>query len=527
MSMHVHTHTITRSVPLPTHQAASRVSGVGGRRDGRQRQTKDRSVASFCSSTTPSQPQSATKPKVMKFCTPVHTSQGADNRHPKPPVPSDGLDHEKPTRHHRRPKSQRSSLDTRSISPPSTMPPSSSNRSISGVSRRSRSSRRESSQTEDDGSRLRSRSSYQRDRSCKPISRGKSQSRFSSQHQFSDPACPFDDNGYCVIHKDVRMAKLKCDQWRVVRNECPKCLKIKGSNLSGSLTDRTESSTQDESFDSPPQSSSRRKSVRPSYRDNEQEVRRSGNSFYSIDESKEICSRRKSVRPSYRDEQQEVRKSGNSFYSIDESRETSSRRRNPRLHHHDETVVRKSNNSNHSTRSRNDEVVSQNGRSRSQRSVSVRYEDYEDESCEEEDIDNDSYDDRSRHHSRGREDRARSKSRPRMLRSSSRGALSRVSRSSRSGGDHRSDKYVSRPKPKTICVNGVPFDKNGCCFLHPHVKLASKKLLGGWKVHHTFCKACAVESHCDDDDQSSALTSRSGYSSRSRGTSHHSDYSGE
>jgi hypothetical protein len=63
--------------------------------------------------------------------------------------------------------------------------------------------------------------------------------------------------------------------------------------------------------------------------------------------------------------------------------------------------------------------------------------------------------------------------------------------------------------------------------LHPHVKLASKKLLGGWKVHHTFCKACAVDSHCDDDDQSSALTSRSGYSSRSRGTSHHSDYSGE
>ncbi|KAL3791162.1 hypothetical protein ACHAWO_013593 [Cyclotella atomus] len=493
---------------------------------------------------------------VMKHCGPVHASQSAIDRHQKAESPVDGLEDKGPTRHRRPTKSIHTSLDTRSISP--TMP--SSSRS---VGRRGRSSRRDTNQDDDDG-RLRSKSSYQRERSCAPKSRGKSQSRFSSKNKFSDPPHLFDVNGYCVIHKDVRMAKLKCDEWKILRDECPKCVKMNGScNLSGSITDRTENSTQDDSFDSPPQTDSRRRSVRPSYRDEQQEVCRSGNSFHSTDDPREVGSRRKSVRPSYRDEQQNVRRSDKSFYSIDESREVGSRRtstrpsykdeqhevrksgnsfysesqgtfllrrRRARVHPNDEIVVRRSNNSIHSSLT-----------TRRSTRMSSQYDNYEDEAFaeeEEEFVDEEaSYDDRSRRdharedERRGRDDRARSKSRARMpKRSPSRGALSRVSRGSRSGGEHRSDKYVSRPKPKTICVNGVPFDKNGCCFVHPHVKLASKKLLGGWRVHHTFCRACATEAQEENDD-ASALTSRSGYTSRSghssarsRGTSRRSGY---
>ena len=70
-----------------------------------------------------------------------------------------------------------------------------------------------------------------------------------------------------------------------------------------------------------------------------------------------------------------------------------------------------------------------------------------------------------------------SSSHPRMpARSKSQTTLSR---SSRSG--HECWSRVS--KPMAICVDGVPSDKNGCCFRHPNVKLASKKLLGAWKVH--------------------------------------------
>ena len=460
------------------------------------------------------------------------------------------VDEETAQRHRRRRRSQRSSLDTRSASPPSKMPPFSSNRSIS------RRGRRESSQTEEGSNRLRSRSSYQRDRPLAPITRSKSQTRFSSQHQFSDPACPFDANGYCVIHKDVRMAKLKCGDWKVIREDCPKCMQRNNSDLSSSATDRTENSTQDESFDSPPaQIDSRHRNVRPSYKDEHQDVRRSGNTFYSIDESKRVGSRRRparpsyrddhsevrksgksfysidesnqvdtrrrSVRPSYRDEQQEVRKSGNSFYSIDENRKRSSGRRIPRKENQDQSSGQKTSNSFRS-RCRSSEV------DRSEQRRSEMSSEIEEDSYGDDEIDDVSYDARSRH-SRGREEyrqggagSGRSKSRA-GLRSKSRGALSRSSRGSR-GDRHRSDVCVSRPKPKTICVNGVPFDKNGCCHLHPHVKLASKKLLGGWKIHSTYCRACATEStYDDDDDHSSALTSRSGYSSRSR--SHHSNYS--
>ena len=480
------------------------------------------------------------KLEVMKLFGSAKNSHSAVSRDQIVDADEEFVDEETAQRHRRRRRSQRSSLDTRSASPPSKMPPLSSNRSVGRRGRSDRSDRRESTQTEDGSSCLRSRSSYQRDRPIAPSIRSKSQSRFSSQHQFSDPACPFDANGYCVIHKDVRMAKRKCDEWKVIRKDCPKCMQRNVLDFSDSVTDRTENSTQDESLDSPPaQNDSRRRSVRPSYKDEQQEVRRSGNNFYSTDESKEVGSIRRSARPSYRDEHFEVRKSSKSFYSIDESKEVDTGRRSARpsyrgeqqevrksgnrtsrKEYHDQFADRKSSNSFHS-RGRSSEL-DRSERRRSQISSEIEEDSYED------DIDDVSYDARSRH-SRGRGEyrgrgieRARSKSRAR-LRSKSRSALSRSSRGSRSDR-RRSDIYVARPKPKTICVNGVPFDKNGCCHLHPHVKLASKKLLGGWKIHSTYCRACATEStYDDDDDQSSALTSRSGYSSRSR--SRRSEYS--
>ena len=43
---------------------------------------------------------------------------------------------------------------------------------------------------------------------------------------------------------------------------------------------------------------------------------------------------------------------------------------------------------------------------------------------------------------------------------------------------------------RTVCVDGRPFDKHGRCFVHPHVKLASKKMLGGWKIRMEFCPLC-------------------------------------
>lgn len=495
----------------------------------------------------------------MTFCGPVHSHAFVVNR-PNTRVvapPEGGAKEDNPSQRQRHcsPSSARKSpIDTRSISPTHEMPPSSS---MSGSNHRSRSTRRESSEANDDSRHLRSRSNYQKDRPSKSSARGESKSRFSSQRHFIDPACPYDVNGYCVVHKDVHMAKLKADGWKVLRKDCPKCLdmhvrhdsrKIKepkntsrhGSDLSGSTTDRTESSTQDEGFDSPPQSSSRRRASRAhqdvrnsgssfysidesrevssgrmaiqTYNHKEQQVRKSGQSFYSGDESKGISSRRRSSRVSYRDEQ-ELRKSGNSFYSIDEPTEATFRNGAQRANDSSELVVRKNVSSVYSTDNRTQE-----------KHCTRQNDDDKNDSCDE----GASYSSRSRRgreqtSRRGRDESARSKSRARTPRSCSRSALSRLSRSSRNG-DHQSDRHVARAKPRVMCVNGVPFDKNGCCFLHPHVKLASKKLLGGWKVHHTFCKACAVESEYNDD-QSSVVSSRSGYSSRQTSRSEYSECS--
>jgi len=56
------------------------------------------------------------------------------------------------------------------------------------------------------------------------------------------------------------------------------------------------------------------------------------------------------------------------------------------------------------------------------------------------------------------------------------------------------------PARRTVCVNGRPFDKHGRCFAHPEVKLASKKMLGGWKIHMEYCPLCANPLPTDPND---------------------------
>lgn len=63
---------------------------------------------------------------------------------------------------------------------------------------------------------------------------------------------------------------------------------------------------------------------------------------------------------------------------------------------------------------------------------------------------------------------------------------------------------------RTVCVNGTPFDKNGRCFVHNHIKLASKKLLGGWKIHFRFCPECAEDDV--NEDSHSVVSDISGLS---------------
>ena len=67
---------------------------------------------------------------------------------------------------------------------------------------------------------------------------------------------------------------------------------------------------------------------------------------------------------------------------------------------------------------------------------------------------------------------------------------------------------------RTVCVDGAPFDKNGRCFVHDYVKLASKKLLGGWKIHLPFCPECAKEEE-DNEENRSVISGISGLSRRS------------
>lgn len=57
-----------------------------------------------------------------------------------------------------------------------------------------------------------------------------------------------------------------------------------------------------------------------------------------------------------------------------------------------------------------------------------------------------------------------------------------------------------------------PFDAQGYCHMHPHIRLATKKLTGGWKINCDFCPECGNE---DDDNRSmGSKNSRKSTSSR-------------
>lgn len=65
---------------------------------------------------------------------------------------------------------------------------------------------------------------------------------------FNDHLFPFDSNGYCVLHKDVQIAKKNNNgagwsMWSTIRPHCPKCVTLGKSNISGD----TESMNSEES----------------------------------------------------------------------------------------------------------------------------------------------------------------------------------------------------------------------------------------------------------------------------------------
>ncbi len=188
-----------------------------------------------------------------------------------------------------------------------------------------------------------------------------------SQSKCVHRACPFDANGYCIMHPDVRMAKMKSGGWKVVREKCHKCLRLAHSSSTVSLT---------------------------------------GDSFH------EESNRRYAAR-SQRDAHQR----------------SSSRGRCRERHNRDD----------HKS---------------------------------------------TQPQSRSKSIRSRSKS---------------VRR-----------KIQQLTTKRTVCVDGAPFDKNGRCFVHNHIKLASRKLLGGWKIHFRFCPECAEDD--DNEDSYSVVSEISGLS---------------
>lgn len=87
--------------------------------------------------------------------------------------------------------------------------------------------------------------------------------------------------------------------------------------------------------------------------------------------------------------------------------------------------------------------------------------------------------------------------------SDDRSVSSRNSRKS-SSGDKKTTHSTKRYE--------YPFDAQGYCHMHPHIKLATKKLTGGWKVNCDFCPECGDE---DDDNRSmGSRNSRKSTSSR-------------
>lgn len=98
---------------------------------------------------------------------------------------------------------------------------------------------------------------------------------------------------------------------------------------------------------------------------------------------------------------------------------------------------------------------------------------------------------------------------------------SKSNKSSRSSSEKKAEQQQEEEKPKRDAAG--QFDKNGCCVLHPHIQVAKKKVLGGWKVVRT-CPSCeGKDVGLDDDDFSvcSGKSERSAKSTRSNKSSSH------
>lgn len=75
---------------------------------------------------------------------------------------------------------------------------------------------------------------------------------------------------------------------------------------------------------------------------------------------------------------------------------------------------------------------------------------------------------------------------------------------------------------KTDRYGALPFDESGYCHTHPHVRLAKKKAMGGWKLLQPSCPECEAER----GSVHSRSSRRSKSSRRSSGTGRYFDDSG-
>ena len=95
--------------------------------------------------------------------------------------------------------------------------------------------------------------------------------------------------------------------------------------------------------------------------------------------------------------------------------------------------------------------------------------------------------------------------------SSRRSNSSRSTSSRHRGRRDYSSKDAAHMK-RQVCVKGQNFDKHGRCWLHQNVKLASKKLLGGYKIYMESCPLCLEDGVVDcQDDHHSVVSSMSRY----------------
>ena len=89
-------------------------------------------------------------------------------------------------------------------------------------------------------------------------------------------------------------------------------------------------------------------------------------------------------------------------------------------------------------------------------------------------------------------------------------------RSTRSNRSVKSSKSIGRVFSKNKKIYESPFDSDGYCHRHSHVRLAKKKTLGGWKIIQSFCNECAKEDVDDNASAKSGHSRRSAYSRSSR-----------